>query len=796
MSGEKETALRLEIAHVLCVDIVGFSKLLIDEQTEALQELNRIVRKTDAFRAAEEAGQLIRLPTGDGMVLVFTTSPDAPVECALQISQALKARSSPEVRMGIHSGPVHQLSDVNERTNMAGAGINIAQRVMDCGDAGHILVSKRLADDLAQYRRWQPYLYPLGDCEVKHGQMVSVVNLYSDLVGNPEPPSKFVNAATAKSGLRATGTSKSSHLPALISLIVFLALLGAGAAWFLNHRSVSNAPKFLEKSIAVLPFANLSANQENAFFTEGIQDEILTDLARIADLKVISRTSVTQYKSGVERNLREIAKQLGVSHLMEGSVQRSANRVRVNAQLIDARTDTHLWGETYDRDLADVFAIQSEIAKTIADQLRIKLSASEKAEIETPPTSNLAAFDLYTRANVLLARSTYSSRIVEDLREAAQLLNQAVVLDPNFFLAYLRLAFVHDRLYFMGADHTPDRRALGDAALQAAIRLRPDDGETHRAIAVHLYRDLDYNGARAELEKASKTLPNSSHIFELAGYIDRRQGRWEDSIRNHRKALELDPRNFALYQEISNTYASLRRFPEMVAALDRSLEIVPGNVENRTARALADLLGHGDTEPLNSTIRSVLSQDPGAASSLAEQWFLVAMCRRDSAEAERAVAALLPTGMAINGVPFPRPFCEAMIARLRGDESVAREAFTRARAEVEANLRASPDYPPALVMLGLMDAGLGRREDAIREGRRAAELTPVSKEALVGSAIVEILSIIYAWTGEKDRAFEQLSLSARIPAGVTYGELKLHPYFDPLRGDARFDKITASLAPK
>ena len=796
MSGEKETALRLEIAHVLCLDIVGFSKLLIDEQTEALRELNQVVRNADAFRAAEKSGELIRLPTGDGMVLVFTTSPEAPVECALQISQALKAHPSPEVRMGIHSGPVNQVTDVNERANMAGAGINIAQRVMDCGDAGHILVSKRLADDLAQYRRWQPYLQPLGDCEVKHGQTVSVVNLYSDLVGNPEPPTKFVNAAAARSASALTGTSKSSRLPTLISLIVFLVLIGAGAAWFLNHRSASTTPGFLEKSIAVLPFANLSANQENAFFTEGIQDEILTDLARIADLKVISRTSVSQYRSGAERNLGEIAKQLGVSHLVEGSVQRSANRVRVNAQLIDARTDTHLWGQTYDRDLADVFAIQSEIAKTIADQLRIKLSPSEKAEIETPPTSNLAAFDLYTRANALLARSAYSSRIVEDLHEAAELLDQAVALDPNFFLAYLRLAFVHDRLYFMGVDHTPGRRALGSAALQTAIRLRPDDGETHRNIAVHLYRDLDYDSARAELEKARKTLPNSSQIFELAGYIDRRQGRWEDSIRNHRKALELDPRNFGLFQELANTYANLRRFPEMVAALDRSLEIVPGNVQSNTAHALADLLGRGDTEPLNTTIDTILEQDPGAAATLAEQWFLTAMCRRDPAEAERAVAALPPSGMAINGVPFPRPFCEAMVARLRGDESVAREAFIRARAEVEANLRASPDYPPALIMLGLMDAGLGRKEDAIREGQRAAELTPVSKEALVGSAIVELLSLIYAWTGEKDRAFEQLSLSARIPAGVTYGELKLHPYFDPLRGDARFDKITASLAPK
>ncbi len=786
MSTEINKRIELEIAHVLFIDIVGYSKLSINEQRAAVDELNETVRTSERFQKAEAAARLIKLPTGDGMALVFYTSPEAPAQCAIEIGRALKEHPRLQLRMGVHSGPVSGVIDVNGRANLAGAGLNIAQRVMVCGDAGHILISKHVAEDLEEYEHWRPLLHGIGECEVKHGVRVGIANLYADEVGNPQLPKKFQTLKKRSVRLRWAMT---------IATLLALAAIIAGFVFFLR-RPVRPSLAVPEKSIAVLPFENLSDDKQNAYFADGVQDEILTYLAKIADLKVISRGSVMQYKSGIVRNLREIGKQLGVAHVLEGNVQRASGKVRVNAQLIDTRSDAHLWAQTYDRDLADVFAIQTEIAKTIADQLQAKLSPSEEAEIEKPPTSNLAAFDLYTRANVLLARSVYSSRIVEDLHQAAQLLNQAVALDPNFFLAYLGLAFVHDRLYFMGVDHTPGRRALGNAALQAAIRLRPDDGETHLAIAVHLYRDLDYDGARAELEKARKTLPNSSHIFELAGYIDRRQGRWEDSIRNHRKALELDPRNFALYQEISNTYANLRRFPEMVAALDRSLELVPGNIESRAARALADLLGHGDTEPLNSTIHSILSQDPGVASSLAEQWFLTAMCRRDPAEAERAVAALLLSGMAINGVPFPRPFCEAMVAQLRGDQSAAREAFTRARAEVKANLRASPDYPQALVMLGLMDAGLARREDAIREGERAAELTPVSKEALVGSAIVEILSVIYAWTGEKDRAFEQLALSARIPAGVTYGELKLHPYWDPLRDDPRFEKIVASLAPK
>jgi TolB-like protein/Flp pilus assembly protein TadD len=811
MAADSEPNVHLQIGHVLFMDVVGYSKLLLDEQRELQQQLTRIVKNTEQVRAAETAGKLIRLPVGDGMALVFFNSPEAPVQCAIEIAKKLKENPEMKLRMGIHSGPVNEVRDVNERTNVAGAGINIAQRVMDCGDAGHILLSKRVAEDLSQSRQWRLYLQDLGECEVKHGGKIFLVNFYTDEVGNPQLPEKLGQLQSPAKRPRFAPAAKPGKVPwALIgAAVIIVGVLVVGTLFWLRRGASTsvgvapspapvgaNVPAVPEKSIAVLPFENLSEEKSNAFFTDGVQNEILADLAKVADLKVISRTSVMLYKSGNPRNLREIGQQLGVAHVLEGSVQRAANRIRVTAQLIDARSDAHLWAQTYDRDLADVFAIQSEIAKTIADQLQARLSPREKAEIEKPPTSNLAAFDLYTRANALLARTAYSSTIVEDLQEAAELLNQAVALDPNFFLAYVRLGFVHDRLYFMGADHTPARRALGDAALQAAIRLRPDDGEMHLAIATRRYRDLDYDGARAELEKARQTLPNGSRIFALAGYIDRRQGRWEDSIRNHLKALELDPRDFALYQEISDTYANLRRFSEMSAALDRSLEIVPGNVQSRVARALVDLLWRGDTEPLNSTIHSILSQDPGAASSLAEYWFLVAMCRRDSVEAERAIAALPPMGMAINGVPFPGPFCQAMVARLHGDGIAAREAFTRARAEVEAKLRASPDNEKALVMLGLMDAGLGRKQDAIREGRRAAELMPISRDAFVGSAIVEILSAIYAWTGEKDLAFKQLSLSSQIPGGITYGELKLHPYWDPLRGDSRFEKIVASLAPK
>src|SRR5437667_4058822 len=355
---------RLEIGHVLFIDVVGYSKLLVKQQSELLSELNEVVSGTNEFQQADSAGKLIRLPTGDGMALVFRTNTEAPVQCAVEIARALKSHPAIQLRMGIHSGPVNEVVDVNQRANIAGAGINMAQRVMDCGDAGHILLSKHVAEDLEQDDRWRPLLHDLGTCEVKHGARVGVTNLYSDEVGNPQLPKKFQTLQKHRSHVRWAEVA--------IALVVLAAIVAAFL--FVLRKPTRSVLNVAEKSIAVLPFENLSEEKANAFFTDGVQDEILTHLARIADLKVISRTSVMQYKTGLQRNLREIGQQLGVAHLLEGSVPRAANKVRVNAQLIDARTDAHLWAQTYDRDLADVFAIQSEIAKAIADQLQAKLS--------------------------------------------------------------------------------------------------------------------------------------------------------------------------------------------------------------------------------------------------------------------------------------------------------------------------------------------------------------------------------------------------------------------------------------
>src|SRR5437870_7305768 len=476
MPAEVKKEIELEIAHVLFLDIVGYSKLSVNEQHARVEELNQVVRFSGQFRKAEAAGRLLKIPTGDGMALVFYKSPEEPAQCAVEISRALKGNARLQVRMGIHSGPISGVVDANERTNVAGAGINLAQRVMDCGDAGHILLSHHVAEDLAEYERWRPYLHELGTCEVKHGVRVSVTNLYSDEVGNPQLPNKFLALKKHRSRVRWAEVA-----------IALLALAAIVAGFiFALRKPTRSAPSIAEKSIAVLPFENLSEEKANAFFADGVQDEILTNLARIADLKVISRTSVMQYKTGLQRNLREIGQQLGVAHLLEGSVQRAANRVRVNAQLIDARTDAHLWAQTYDRDLADVFAIQSEIAKAIADQLQARLSPNEKAAIEKAPTTDLAAFDLYTRAKTLLLSISFSTTGEQNLRQAIELLNQAVTRDSSFFQAYCLLAAAHDSIYFLGNEHTPARLAAAEAATESASRMRPDAGETHLARAENL----------------------------------------------------------------------------------------------------------------------------------------------------------------------------------------------------------------------------------------------------------------------------------------------------------------------
>jgi serine/threonine-protein kinase len=799
--------LQLEIAHLLLIDVVGYSKLLVNEQIELLQELKQIVRGTECFRAAEARGELIRVPTGDGMALVFFRSPEEPARCALEISRALQDHPSIRLRMGVHSGPISRVTDVNDKTNIAGSGINVAQRVLDCGDAGHILLSAHVAEDLCQYRHWQPFLHDLGECEVKYGLRLHLFNLHKDGLGNPQVPEKLRRGRRRPASGISVRPVSAPRWPkaglAIAFLVSAVALVISSLIFF--HRSppttVARALSALAaipaKSIAVLPFENLSNEKENAYFADGVQDEILTGLSRVADLKVISRTSVMQYKTGAKRNLREIGAALGVAHVLEGTVQRAGGRVRVNAQLIDARTDSQLWAERYDRDVADVFGIESELAGKIVAQLQAKISPSERAAIEQKPTADLVAHDLYIQAKTLIATSGFSTPLGESLTEAVRLLNQAIERDPAFALAYYQLAQAHDQFYFAGIDHTPARLAMADAAIQSVTRLRPNSGEAHLALAKHLYWGyLDYDHAREELKLAQKSLPNDPMSFEILGFIDRRQGRWAESTKNLERAIELDPQNSGFLKQLADSYVFLRHYADAERVLDRAMAVAPKDSNMRAYRAAIELYWHADPHPLSSTIRAIIAEDSREGKNIAQLWLEVTLCERDFDGARRALAALPIAGCYDDFIPFPRASCEGVVAQMRDDKAAAHAAFTTARNEAAKLIADQPNYAEALCVLGMADAALGNKEDAIREGRRAVELVPVSKNAIEGALLIRYLAVIYAWTGENDLALKRLDEAAKLPSYLSYGELLLHPRWDPLRGDPRFEKIVALLAPK
>ena len=624
MADESKTKSRLEIAHVLFMDIVDYSKLLTDEQSEALQELNQIVRNTEAARAAAAAGQLTILPTGDGMALVFTGSVEEPVECALEISHALRAQPSLPVRMGIHSGPVHHMKDANERENIAGVGINIAQRVMDCGDAGHILISKRVADDLAQQRRWQPYLHELGDVEVKHGVMVSLVNFYAETIGNPAPPTRI---GKVRGAVRSTTTATRKGLSPLARAIFILAglllVLASVSVIFapaimrtLDKRGLATLPQpsataspsladtiksavakkitdelkdelsgkrnaaveppptgsaIAEKSIAVLPFDNLSRDPDNAYFAEGVQDEILTRLAKVADLKVISRTSTQHFKSAPD-NLPQIAKQLGVMNILEGSVQKANDQVRVNVQLINALTDAHLWAETYDRKLTDIFAVESEISKTIADTLQAKLTGSEKISIAKVPTANTEAYELY-----LKGRFFWNKRTGADLKRAIDYFNQAIAKDPNYALAYAGLADSYTLLSVFGAaspqDSIPQARVAAKKALELDNTLAEAHASSGRILSGY---DYDFERAIAEFERAIQLNPNyaTSYHWISNGPLTAR-GEFDRAITEGKRAVELDPLSMIDNADLGQIYFYARRYDEAISQVGKAIEIDP-----------------------------------------------------------------------------------------------------------------------------------------------------------------------------------------------------------------------------
>jgi len=600
----------------------------------------------------------------------------------------------------------------------------------------------------------------------------------------PSPQTRRAKAAAAI----AKGSKK--WKVALAAAAISLAAIISGSLFLrTSFHPTLTAP---EKSIAVLPFENLSRDPDNAYFVDGVQEEILTYLAKIADFKVISRTSVMKYKGGAARDLREIGKQLGVAHLLEGTVQRIGGKVRVNAQLIDARNDAHLWAASYDRDLADVFAIQSEIARMIADQLQVKLSPSEKAAIEKPPTTDLTAYELYLRAQALYADNSSPAQKVPG---AARFLDEAVARDPNFLLAWCLLARVHVFLYWHGVDHTSARLDLAQAAAQKALSIESDAGEAHLALADYYYHGFrDYERARIELTIARRTLPNNAEISAYTGYINRRDGHWEEATRNLERAAELNPRDFLTARQLAVTYQAQRRYADATRMYDHALTIVPGDPVTRIIRAQVPLDWRADIKPFQDMLATLIAEDPSVAPDVDDPDH--ALCERTATAAARALKNYPSAAEDILGVNVPHAYWEGVVARWQGDSAKAQAAFTAARSEVQKIVEKQPDFAAALSLLGRIDAGLGQKEEALREGRRACELLPTSKDADDGVALAANLAQIYVWVGEKDLAVEQIASVEAIPNYLSYGLLKLHPYWDSLRGDPRFEKIVATLAPK
>jgi TolB-like protein/Tfp pilus assembly protein PilF len=796
MPAASESDVQLEIGHVLFMDVVGYSRLFINDQRAAQQQLTEIVRSSEQFRAAEAAHKLIRLPVGDGMALVFLNSPEAPVQCALEISRALKRYPEIQLRMGIHSGPINEVRDVNDRMNIAGAGINIAQRVMDCGDAGHILLSKRVAEDLAQSKQWQPHLHDLGECAVKHGVNLSIVNLYTGELGNPAAPEKIKKAqeerAAAVAAARPPPTLRRRSV-LIGATVLFLAAVVAAFLLFSRGTVLGSAGK----SIAVLPFENFSDEKESGFFADGIQDDILTSLAQIEGLRVISRTSVMGYRGSKEsHNLRTISKALNVGNILEGSVRREGNRVVVNVQLIDTAHDRHLWANRYDRTLEDTLGLQGELASEIADALRVTLSADEKARVEKKPTANAEAYVVYLRANQI---SRNPDTLLEDYKTAEQLYMQAIALDPDFALAHARLASVCAEIFHF-YEPTEDWESKARAEAQIALRLQPNLAEAHLALGQCIYwMDQDYERALEQFDIASRLSPSNGDIGRLIAAIKRRQGKWEQSLKEYERVARLDPQNANTVRELIFTNTAMRRWPEAARWVEQLRAMAPASIVAKIQSGYVDFWSKGDTALLKSFLNQVPSGvDPdGGVTSV--RWE-VAMLDRDYAAARRAIDASTAKELSYTGeAATPRSFFEGSIALAQGDIAGAQKYFQDAQPVFENAVKVAPLSAVRHANLGWLYAFMGRKEDAIREGRRAVELKPESKDAVDGVIVNCYLALIYARVGENDLAIQLLERLLKTPGAVdsvdysiTVNDLKYRWEWDPIRNDPRFQKLIAN----
>jgi TolB-like protein/Tfp pilus assembly protein PilF len=684
--------------------------------------------------------------------------------------------------MGVHSGPVSGVIDVNGHANLAGAGLNIAKRVMDCGDAGHVLLSKHVAEDLEEYEQWRPLLHDVGVCEVKHGVRITIVNLHTDRVGNPRVPKKF--QALKKHKVRVRWAATTAALLALAAIV-------AGIAIFSRYRvrSPLAAP---EKSIAVLPFENLSRDPDNAYFATGIQDEILTRLAKIGALKVISRMSTQQYAAR-PGNLSEIAHQLGVANILEGSVQKAGDQVRINAQLIRAATGEHLWAESYDRKLENIFSVEAEVATAVAEALKAKLSGAEQQALAQKPTNNPEAYDAYLHGLAYSLRPGWNE---SNNLAAVKYFSEAVKLDPKFALGWSWLAHQSALAYHTHIGNDP--AALREMARRAADKtteLKPNLSEAYLAQGyVHYYCDDDYDSAVASFEKAEQLSPNNSQVHEALGVIWRRKGQWQRSLKYFRQATDLDPRDISLLSRQGNALWEVRQYSAALKAYDQVLEISPDNGD-----ALANKAGIYQAQGNLSAAATLLSRlrpEPGndAFYYQIQQWTYER--RYNDAIAE------LKGGIGRNDRPLPArqeayyTSTLALLQQFSGDTAAAHVTWQQVQTKVEQLRRSKGGDSELEGLAASAYVGLGDKTKAFAIMKEAQMVVLASKDELMAAYFSETMVRITAQAGEKELALDQLAISAQKPYGVTYGDLKLNPLWDPLRGDPRFEKIAASLAPK
>jgi TolB-like protein/Tfp pilus assembly protein PilF/class 3 adenylate cyclase len=789
MVPEVKKEIQLQIAHVLFIDIVGYSKLSINQQNAAIDELTRIVRATEQFQKADTADRLIKIATGDGMALVFYTSPDAPVRCAMELSCAIKDYPRLRLRMGIHSGPVSGVVDVTGRANLAGAGLNLAQRVMNCGDSGHILLSKHAAEDLAEFEEWRPLLHELGASEVKHGVQISVVNLQGNGVGNSALPKAFQIIKQRRARRRGI---------AIATALIGLAAIIVGAFWFSRPRIVSSlaAP---EKSIAVLPFENLSEDKANAYFAEGVQNEILTRLATVRDLKVISRTSTAKYQSKPD-NLKTVAQELGVSTILEGAVQKAGDKVRVNVQLIDARADTHLWAKSYDRDFKDVLKVESEVSQEIAEALRANLSPTESHALAAVRTPDTEAYDLFLRGEYEFHQA--ESRFDADaLDRADSFYRQALAHDPDFAEAASALA--RSRL-FRHWEVSPLARAELEevkSLIDRAMALAPNSPEAHFVLGLFFYRGRrQYETALAEFNRALELQPNNALARQYCAWVYRRRGEWERALADFQRAQELDPRDARNSIGIGETYTAMRQWKDAERAESRALAIDPHH-------ALAALLllssRLSETGDVNSA-RRALDDFPEAVKSLTRAiglggdvvgiigiWVYLDVMQRRFIGAFQAFEKEVVHG---DRAQLQQLAGRVVLRVLAGQTEAAKSMAEEALPLLETRLRERPDDTLAMTELSWIYLALGRSADALYLSRQAADTISIEKDAVDGPFFQIGLAQIEARADAPEQSIKRLRHLLSIPAGevASIARFKIDPVWDPIRDRPDFQQMLSS----